>query len=174
MPKAFAATARDHQLQWALNGHIGRESLQQRKGAVSWVLKPHHRKLNLFEAEWWSYIAGKEHRWAAALNSSQCFGVNLFAPLAQRPERARYVLQRLLPELAIEQDDLVTVSFEHTPEGAPEWLGESDKPTQVDVFFEITRAEQRMGCVLVEVKYSETGFGECRGWNGKQIGRAHV
>jgi len=41
------------------------------------------RMRNLFRQEWWHHIQGLEHRWVRALNSSQCFAVNLFANLAE-------------------------------------------------------------------------------------------
>lgn len=168
MSKPFAAAMRDRQLQWALNGGVPGAELQERKGKPFWVLKAAHRKRNLFRANWWEYIAGSEHRWASALNSSQCFGVNLFAPLADDEGRARRVLRLLLPDRNIEPQDTIAVQFEHTPEGAPGWLGERGQPTQVDVFFEIRRADHPIGFVLVEVKFTESSFGSCRGWSGKR------
>lgn len=166
--RRFAAAARDHQLQWALNGGVPAGALREHEGKHSWVLKHTLRKHNLFRSRWWEHIAGFEHRWASALNSSQCFGVNLFAPLHEDPARARSVLRLLLPHRDIDPEDTVSVLFEHTPDGAAEWLGERGQPTQVDVFFEIRRAGQPGGFVLVEVKFTESGFGSCRGWNGKR------
>lgn len=163
----FAATAKQQQLQWAAK-RLPPGILEIRNGEPSWVLKREHRTRNMFRPQWWDYLVGKEHTWARALNSSQCFGVNLFAPLAEDPGHARSFVNRLLPGRGIELRDMVKVYFEHTPDGAPGWLGESGQPTQVDVFFEITRGERQVGFVLVEVKYSEPAFGGCRGWNGKR------
>ena len=168
--KPFSVAMRDRQLQWALDGGVPSAALQERKGKPFWVLKSEHRSLNLFRSDWWDYIAGSEHRWASALNSSQCFGVNLFAPLADDSVRAKRFLGLLISDRKIEQQDRVAVRFEHTPNGAPEWLGERGQPTQVDVFFEITRAGDSVGFVLVEVKFTESSFGSCRGWNGKHSG----
>jgi hypothetical protein len=94
---SFAVAMRDHQLQWALNGGAPSAALEERKGKTSWVLKPEHRSRNLFRSDWWQHIAGAEHRWARALNSSQCFGLNLFGPLADDNGRARRVLSALFP-----------------------------------------------------------------------------
>jgi hypothetical protein len=164
---SFAVAMRDHQLEWALGGGVPRATLEERKGKTSWVLKPEHRERNLFKSSWWQHIAGKEHLWARALNSSQCFGLNLFGPLAEDNDRARRVLNAFLPEQGISQQDTVQVRFEHSPEGAAEWLGERGQGTQVDVFFEVRRVDRLVGFVLIEVKFTETSFGECRGWHGK-------
>ena len=66
-------------INWALAHGIPEDALEKHHGRLSWVLKPESRKLNLFDPSWWDLIAGKEHRWARALNSSQCFAVNLVA-----------------------------------------------------------------------------------------------
>ena len=63
-----------------------------------WVLAEAHRTRNLFSQEWWHHIQGFEHRWVRALNSSQCFAVNLFATLAKDPSAANRFLRRMLPE----------------------------------------------------------------------------
>jgi len=165
MTESFAAVARSRQLAWALNGGVPAAALEIRHGKVSWVLKPEHRKLNLFRTEWWDYIVHAEHRWSRALNSSQCFAVNLFAPLADDCARARRALQLLLPTRDVRPEDTVRVRFEFTPEGAPSWMGERQQPTQVDVYLLVTRSHRCVGHVLVEVKYSESSFGCCRGWD---------
>jgi hypothetical protein len=85
--------ARKLQLKWALAGGVQESDLEVRRGRISWVLKQQHQKKNLFDPRWWEYIVGSEHRWARALNSSQCFGVNLFAPLKRDPQLARKVLR---------------------------------------------------------------------------------
>jgi hypothetical protein len=167
MTESFAVKARKHQLAWALNGGVPVAVLELRHGQISWVLKPEHRKLNLFRPEWWRYIAHAEHRWSRALNSSQCFAVNVFAPLAEDSARGRRALQALLPTRDILPEDEVSVRFEYTPEDAPAWMGEREQSTQVDVYFLITRSHRCIGHVLVEVKYSETSFGCCRGWGSK-------
>jgi hypothetical protein len=162
--KVSATVMRDRQLAWALAGGIPIEALEQRHGKVSWVLKSGYRKLNLFRPEWWEHIEGSEHRWARALNSSQCFAVNLFAPLADDSALARKVLALLLPARSLDDHDSISVSFEFTPDGAAAWLGERGQPTQVDVYFRIERSGRCQGHVLVEVKFSEVSFGCCRGW----------
>jgi len=164
MTEPFAEIALNHQLAWALNGGVQIEALEVRHGRVSWVLKPEHRKLNLFRPDWWDYIAHAEHLWSRALNSSQCFAVNMFAPLADDGVRARRALQLLLPARDLRPEYRVSVRFEHTPEDAPVWMGERRQATQIDVYFQVTRSVQSIGHVLVEVKYSENSFGCCRGW----------
>lgn len=131
-----------------------------------WVLAEAHRTRNLFRQEWWPHIQGLEHRWVRALNSSQCFAVNLFATLAKDPSGANRFLRRMLPERGITPADDVVVKFEHSPSGVPERLGERGQPTQIDVFFEVVREGRIRGAVGVEVKLSESEFGGCRGWNG--------
>lgn len=162
---------KEQQLRWALNGHIPLDALEERQGKTSWVLKPEHRHLNLFDPTWWRYIASSEHRWARALNSSQCFGVNLFAPLAEDSHRARHILNTLLPDRNITESHEVKTRFEYTPEGARSWLGERGQPTQVDVCFEVSKNTELVGFVLVEVKFTESEFGSCRGWGGKKNGQ---
>lgn len=165
----FASAMRDHQLHWALGkGGVPSEALEQRNGKTSWVLKREHQRRNVFVSKWWEHIVGKEHRWARALNSSQCFGLNLFGPLADDNGRGRQVLEALLPDRRLFSDDTVHVHFEHSPDGAAGWLGERGQGTQVDVFLEVRRADRPVGFVLIEVKFTETGFGACRGWNGKR------
>lgn len=167
MSESFAANARKHQLAWALNGGVPVSALDLRHGQISWVLKREHRKLNLFCPDWWDYIAHAEHRWSRALNSSQCFAVNIFAPLAEDSVRARRALQALLPKRDIRPEDGVSIRFEYTPEDAPAWMGEREQSTQVDVYLLVTRSHRCTGHVLVEVKYSENSFGRCRGWETK-------
>jgi hypothetical protein len=165
MSGSFATKARNYQLAWALNGGVPISALEVRHGQISWVLKPEHRKLNVFRTEWWDYIAHAERFWSRALNSSQCFAVNLFAPLADDCARARKALQFLLPARHLRPEDRVNIRFEYTPEDAPTWMGESQQPSQIDVYFQVTRSVQCIGHVLVEVKYSENSFGCCRGWD---------
>ena len=157
------------QLRWALGGGIPDSHLEERHGQLSWVLKQHHRKKNLFDPGWWEYIQGSEHRWARALNSSQCFGVNLFSPLARNPRLARVILSQLQPGRFFSDQDQVSVLFEYTPAGAAQWLGEAGQPTQIDVCFQIDRPVRAPSFVFVEVKYSERSFGASRGW--KQTAR---
>jgi len=165
--RPFAARMRDHQRRWALAEHIPPEALEPER---AWVLKKEFERRNLFRPDWWQPIAGKEHRWARALTSSQCFGVNLFGPLQGQPAHCRRLVERLLPHRALQADDTVGIRFEHTPLGAPEWLGERGQPTQVDVFLEVARGTKPVGYVLVEVKFTESEFGGCRGWNGRRDG----
>jgi len=82
------------------------------------VLAEAHRTRNLFRQEWWGHITGLEHCWVRALNSSQCFAVNLFATLAKDPSEANRFLRRMLPEREISQADHVNVKFEHSPYNA--------------------------------------------------------
>lgn len=81
------------------------------------------------------------------------------------------VLCQLFPGREISTHDRVKTHFEWTPRGAPSWLGERGQPTQVDVCFEISRNGQLLGFILVEVKFTESEFGACRGWHGKRDGQ---
>ncbi len=155
-----------HQLDWAQKGHIPLEQLEIRHDALSHVLKPEHRKKNLFNPAWWHLIEGAEHRWARALNSSQCFAVNLFAPATERPDLAKALFEIVvgtLPQNIPNININVGLEFEHTPSGARDWLGERGHPTQVDVFFTAQNNEKVLGHLLVEVKLTESEFGSCRG-----------
>jgi hypothetical protein len=127
------------------------------------VLTKASEKLNLYKPEWWKHIAGKEHRWARSLTSSQCFAVNLFAPLDDDSAVAKAVMQRICPSRCDEVREAVTVKFEHTPKDAPEWLGEQRQATQLDVFVATQKKGDAGGCLLIEVKLGEAHFGSCRG-----------
>jgi hypothetical protein len=127
------------------------------------VLRPDHRALNFWNPGWWSHIAGKEHRWARALTSSQCFAVNLFAPLVADPALAREVLAWLRPDRALATGDTVEVALEFTPPQAPARLGESRQATQVDAAFILRRYGRAIGYLLIEVKLGERRLGTCRG-----------
>ena len=129
-----------------------------------WVLKPEFRERNLWDPSWWSLIADKEHVWARSLTSSQCFGINLFAPLALDRALAGQTLTSLLPHRGLAATDTVEVAFEFTPQDGPRWLGERpQQPTQVDAAFIVRRDRRPIGYLLVEVKLGERGFGACRG-----------
>ena len=164
----FAGRMKDHQVKWAReDGSIPEDYLEVRHGRPSWVLKQQYRRENLYQPEWWGRIVGHEHRWARALNSSQCFAVNLFGPAATNEDIARAILRHVVGREpggdSISDTTRVKVEFEHTPPDGPEWLGEkrSRQPTQVDVFFTASNEDWR-GHLLVEVKLTEN-FGCCRG-----------
>jgi hypothetical protein len=150
------------QVAWAESRGIGDQQTEAAQ-ARPWVLRPQFRELNLRDPRWWSFIARKEHRWARALTSSQCFAVNLFAPLAADPALARRVLARLRPDHLLAEADTVEVALEFTPSRAPGWLGESGQPTQVDAAFVARRDGGPIGYLLVEVKLGERKLGACRG-----------
>ena len=145
--------------------------LEERRGQVSWVLKKEHEARNLHDPAWWRFIEGNEHRWARALNSSQCFAVNLFAPLAQDADLSKRVWDRIAPNRPLSQSDSIEVCFEYTPVGGPRWLGERGQPTQVDVAFLIFSEGRLKGSLLVEVKFTENEFGNCRGARPPAKGR---
>ena len=154
-----------HALDWAVSTGIDPDKLETRHGKLSHVLKEPHKRWNVHDGEWWRYIEGKEHLWARALNSSQCFAVNLFAPLAENTDLAKAVLGRFAPDLPQHPKDQVRAFFEYTPEGAHAWLGESERyPTQVDVAFEVWRDDHLCSVLLIEVKFTETDFSSCRGF----------
>lgn len=137
--ESFIRNMKEHQISWAHQNGLS-EFLEQRKdNTPSWVLKKGYRSRNLRDPSWWRYIEGREHKWARSLLSSQCFALNVFGPLAGTPVLAKQVLAELLPHRSLEKNDEVTVHFEHTPEQAPVWLGETRQPTQVDVCFIVRR-----------------------------------
>lgn len=163
--QSFADRMKEHQIAWATRNGFTHLLDPRNNSQPSWVLKPEHQTKNLQNPTWWQYIKGREHKWARSLLSSQCFAVNVFGPLVENPILAKRVLESLFPHRILEKDDNVSVFFEHTPEGTRKWLGETktSQPTQVDVFFTVTRRKQSVGHVLVEVKYTELEFGSCRG-----------
>ena len=161
--KSFAERMKEHQIEWASKNGLNHLLEPRQDLHPSWVLKQEHKTRSLHDESWWRHIKGSEHKWARSLLSSQCFAVNLFGPLAEKPVLAKLVLETLLPNRTLEKDDVVTVRFEHTPQGAPEWLGEKEQPTQVDVFFTVTRRERPVGYLLIEIKLTESEFGSCRG-----------
>jgi len=163
--QSFAERMKEHQIAWANKNGLNHLLEPRNNSQPSWVLKREHKTRNLHDSTWWQYIRGREHKWARSLLSSQCFAVNVFGPLAEKPILAKRVLEKLLPHRTLERDDEVSVLFEHTPNGTREWLGETktSQPTQVDVFFTVTRRERPIGYLLVEVKYKEPEFGSCRG-----------
>ena len=161
--KSFAERMKEHQIAWAHTNGLDHLLQKRNDSQPPWVLKREHKARNLHNETWWQHIKGKEHIWARSLLSSQCFAVNLFGPLAESPILAKQVLEKLLSHRTLGKDDVVTVRFEHTPEGTREWLGENDHPTQVDVFFTVTRKEKPIGYLLVELKFREPEFGSCRG-----------
>jgi hypothetical protein len=157
----FSSRLKDQQVAWARSQGIAGG---QTETARPWVLKREFRERNLWDRSWWSLIAGREHVWARALTSSQCFAVNLFAPLALDRALARQILPALLPERSLAATDEVEVALEFTPHDGPKWLGERpQQPTQVDAAFIVSRAERSVGYLLVEVKLGERSFGTCRG-----------
>lgn len=163
MDKSFAERMKEHQISWASKNGLNHLLDPRHDSQQSWVLKKEHKTRNLQNPAWWEHLGRNEHRWARSLLSSQCFAVNLFGPLAEKPHLAKRVLETLVPHRTLGKDDAVTVCFEHTPQDAPEWLGEKKQPTQVDVFFAVTRREKPIGYLLVEVKFTEHEFGSCRG-----------
>ena len=168
----FAEKMKQHQLDWALHGGVPQDQLEIRHEKISHVLKSEHRKNNLFKPEWWRAIEGAEHIWARALNSSQCFAVNLFMPAAERPDLAKKLLESVVGTLPSDID--VGLEFEHTPPQTSKWLGERGHQTQVDVFFTAKNKENILGHLLVEVKLTESEFGSCRGFEtGKNRDNPH-
>ena len=160
----FADTLKRLQANWAQRS--GLAAYLEWSHGRPWVLAEEHRKRNLHREEWWRHIEGREHRWARALNSSQCFAVNLFAPLADDAQAANAFLRRMLPHRDLAEGDRVEVGFEHSPPGIAEQLGERGQPTQIDVFFRVSNERGMCGAIGVEVKLSEREFGVCRGWAG--------
>jgi hypothetical protein len=116
----------------------------------------------LFDQNSRQLLGGRPHWGFDAPDSSQAFGLNLFAPLAHDPGLAKSALQRFVPGL-VSAGDQVSVAFEQSFEQASKILNEKGISTQVDVVFTISGLEgQRY--VLVEVKLAEEQFGGCKGW----------
>lgn len=129
------------------------------------MLSTEHRTRNLFREEWWRHIKGREHRWAHALNSSQCFAVSLFASLSDDASMANRFIRRMLPKHQIKEDDQVSPAFEHSPSGVAERLGERGQATQIDVFFTVIRDRRVYGATRWLQRKSSlmyaSGFAHC-------------
>lgn len=161
MPRTSSTTRLKHHLATWAPAHEITPGQLERDGSL--VLRREHQALNLYDRRWWRHIEGKAHRWARALNSSQCFAVNLFGPLTDDPEFAQEVARRLLGERAVPAGAGVECRLEETPHGASGWLGERRQPTQVDAFLDVKLPDGRRRAGLVEVKLAEAEFGGCRG-----------
>jgi hypothetical protein len=159
------------QREWVLSAPgLGADSLDEKHGSATWVLKPDRIQANFFDPRWMKYVHGFEHQWLSSLISSQCFAVNLFGPLADNAGLACTVLKRFLPDRNLTPEDQVSLAFEQTPAGASQWLGERGLSTQVDVLFTVRRGGRPIGFVLVEVKFTEAKFSGCRGWKKSKSG----
>jgi len=157
----FVKHMQQHQVLWAAANGL-HPTATENGGTRDHVLLHEHRKHNLFDPDWWELISGKEHRWARSLTSSQCFAVNLFAPLVYDSALALAVFERLFPH-RMEPGISVEICLEFAPAETAKWLGEKGQTTQVDACFIVSRSRAQIGFVLVEVKLAETGFGTCRG-----------
>lgn len=158
---SFARRMQLRQRDWARRNGLA-EFLEDAPSRAH-VLRHAERHRNLHDPTLWMLIEGKEHMWARALTSSQCFAVNLFGPLVGDPHLARAAFVELCPERPLSDGAEVQVRLEFTPEQGPDWLGEKAQPTQVDAAFLISEGGTAIGYWLIEVKLAETGFGECRG-----------
>ncbi|MDP6730787.1 MAG: hypothetical protein QF675_12475, partial [SAR324 cluster bacterium] len=163
----FAEMLKAHQISWALENGFNEGWLEPRNNQPSWVLEKTQERRNLFKPEWWCYIEGKEHRWARALNSSQCFAVNAFAPLAEDSGLASQFFQKLFPHRELSSQAEIVVEFEYAPDNSSSWLGENPhrQGTQVDVALLVLDGKRCIGQALIEVKLSEREFGSCRGYD---------
>jgi hypothetical protein len=159
----FALEVKAQQIRWAQEHDLA-HCLEHKAGTPRWILSDQDKERNLYKSEFASLVRGREHKWFRALNSSQAFGVNLFAPLAGDEPLAKAVLQSLLPRRVLQPEHTVEVEFEFQ---APDrtWMGElrGKQPTQVDVAFKVGREGVPFGYLLVEVKFSEA-LGTCRGY----------
>ncbi len=164
----FAEVLKDHLTTWArdLEGF-------QTDGVHPWVLAQSAGALNYFGGhEWQALVADKLHRWGHALNSSQAFAVNLFAPARFSPDVARALWTSLPAGRAYPDAQRVQVYFEYSgPDSgfAKQALGEADIPTQIDVAVEgVFGNASRLQ--FVEVKLTESHFGSCRGARASKEG----
>jgi hypothetical protein len=116
---------------------------------------------NFFDPEW-KLLVPRLRRDAVQPDSSQAFGVNLFAPLKLDPDLANAVLSRLAPN-EVGAGDAVAVQFEVCFPEIASRLNEKGIATQVDVLFTVQK-EAMATKLLVEVKLAEEHFGGCKGW----------
>ena len=119
------------------------------------------RDKNFFDPGW-KLLVPHLRRDAIQPDSSQAFGVNLFAPLKLDPDLANAVLSRLAPN-DVRAGDSVAIQFEVSFPEVARRLNEKRKATQVDVVIESTN-ELMTRKLLVEVKLAEEHFGGCKGW----------
>lgn len=158
----FAETLKQHLATWRQH-----DKRLQTDGAHPWVLNWPLRAHNYFgDQEWYELVAGKLHHWGHALNSSQAFAVNLFAPARFSADVAR-ALWKVLPAGALHSDpQRVDVQFEYSgPDEsfAKRQLGEAGVPTQIDVALQGIFENGVRRFQFVEVKLTESHFGMCRG-----------
>jgi len=154
---------REHQLEWAVKNGIGKKHLEIRSGKLSHVLKKDYSSRNLYNPKWISYIKNKEHKLFRSMISSQAFAVNLYAPFIEDSKLSGKFLSEIIPHYRFDSAHLIKVVFEHAPVEAAQWLGESGQSTQVDVFFKIYRGFENVGCLLIEVKFTEEKISRCKG-----------
>lgn len=160
---SFQARLRTHLGQWADAHGFDERHLEVRRGVRSLVLRREHRPRNLYREGWWTWLDGKAHRWAGALNSSQCFAVNLFGPLVEDTALATAVVRRLLGPERVPSNVVASCCVEFTPRETRVLLGERGQPTQVDAAFEIRCGDGAPALWFIEVKLAEAEFGSCRG-----------
>ena len=110
----------------------------------------------------WKLLVPRLRLDAIQPDSSQAFGVNLFAPLKLDPDLANAVLSRLAPN-EVGPGDVVAVEFEVCFPEIASRLNENGIATQVDVVFTVQK-EAMARKLLVEVKLAEEHFGGCKGW----------
>jgi hypothetical protein len=100
---------------------------------------------------------GVLHKYVLHRRSSQAFALNLFAPLGARG------LRKVLIALGIDDPRKITWTFEWS---APDDVLREGRPgsshaTQIDVRVDCLDSSGNRTVVLVEVKFTEDGFGEC-------------
>ena len=111
---------------------------------------------NFFDPAWKRLIT-RPHAKVDQPDSSQAFGVNLFAPLKYDPDLANAVLSRLAP-VEVGAGDAVAVEFEVCFPEIASRLNENGIATQVDVVFTVQKEATEIK-LLVEVKLAEEHFG---------------
>lgn len=100
---------------------------------------------------------GLVHAFGNHLRSSQVFGVNLFGPLSQSD--AATLLNRWFSNVS--SFELPAFEWSDPLDRLGEKSGELDHQTQVDVLLRGTEASGRRIAALVEVKFTEDGYGPC-------------
>ncbi len=110
------------------------------------------------------------HKYAQALNSSQCFAMNLFLPFiaGNAAPLASFLSERLGRTVDVQgidleyygSGDILCEIAGHQPTG-------DEKLTAADVVIHVTDKSGQQGLVVVEVKLSELGFTHCGGINSR-------
>lgn len=154
-PRRFADRLNDELI--ARNGPLARDG-------VSMVSIDNH--ISAASRPIWDQLsaAGRLHRWARHVRSSQAFAINLFGSLAPSAHA------RLLSDVFEQPITAPSIEFEF--EDPDDRLGEATpaRPhrTQVDVVLRGERSSGSTVALLIEVKLSEDDFGHCSAFESER------